>query len=143
MNKSMICVLVLFFPMIFYAQNKNIIGKWNTIHEETGKIISVVEIYEMNNKIYGKVCEISNPKSRNLLCKNCPGEDKDKPILGLTIIKGMTKKEDGYEGGEITDPNNGKTYRCMISFGGKDKLIVRGYLGISLFGRSQTWIRQK
>jgi len=55
----------------------------------------------------------------------------------------LTKKGDTYDGGEITDPKNGKTYRCKITLDGKDKLIVRGYLGISLFGRSQVWFRQK
>lgn len=141
MNKSTMCVLTLLFSLVFYAQNKNIIGKWNTIHEETGKIISVVEIYEMNNKIYGKVCEISNPKSRNLLCKNCLGEDKDKPILGMTVIKGLQKNENEYSDGEILDPNSGNLYQCYISLIHPDKLKVRGYIGISLFGRTQYWER--
>lgn len=141
MNKSTMCVLTLLFTLVFYAQNKNIIGKWNTIHEETGKIISVVEIYEMNNKIYGKVCEIYNPKSRNLLCKNCPGEDKDKPILGLTVIKGLQKNENEYSDGEILDPNSGNLYQCYLTLIHPDKLKVRGYIGISLFGRTQYWER--
>ena len=141
MNKSTMCVLTLLFSLVFYAQNKNIIGKWNTIHEETGKIISVVEIYEMNNKIYGKVCEIFNPKSRNLLCKNCPGEDKDKPILGMTVIKGLQKNENEYSDGEILDPNSGNLYQCYITLIHPDKLKVRGYIGISLFGRTQYWER--
>ncbi len=141
MNKSTMCVLTLLFSLVFYAQNKNIFGKWNTIHEETGKIISVVEIYEMNNKIYGKVCEISNPKSRNLLCKNCPGEDKDKPILGMTVIKGLQKNENEYSDGEILDPNSGNLYQCYITLIHPDKLKVRGYIGISLFGRTQYWER--
>lgn len=141
MNKSTMCVLTLLFSLVFYAQNKNIIGKWNTIHEETGKIISVVEIYEMNNKIYGKVCEISNPKSRNLLCKNCLGEDKDKPILGMTVIKGLQKNSNEYSDGEILDPNSGNLYQCYITLIHQDKLKVRGYIGISLFGRTQYWER--
>jgi uncharacterized protein (DUF2147 family) len=61
----------------------------------------------------------------------------------LIIIKGLKKSGDVYDGGKITDPKNGKSYNCKISMEGKDKIIVRGYIGISLFGRSQTWIRQK
>jgi uncharacterized protein (DUF2147 family) len=143
MKKNIVCIVALLFSMISYAQNKNIIGKWHTIHEETGKVISVVEIYEINNKIYGKVCEISNPKSRSLLCKNCPGEDKNKPIIGMTVIKGLQKKDNEYTDGEILDPNSGKLYKCYITLINQDKLKVRGYIGFSLFGRTQYWERVK
>lgn len=126
-----------------YSFPQTIIGKWVTIDDETGNKKAIVELFEDHGKLFGKIIDILDPEKRRQKCTKCEGADKDKPILGLNIIKGMSKTEDGYEGGEITDPKNGKTYRCMISFGGKDKLIVRGYLGISLFGRSQTWIRQK
>jgi uncharacterized protein (DUF2147 family) len=139
--KKRITILLLLICQCSFSQA--ILGKWVTIDDETRNKKAIVEIFEDHGKLYGKIIEILDPEKRKQKCTKCEGADKDKPILGLTIIKGMTKKEDEYEGGEITDPNNGKTYRCMISFGGKDKLIVRGYLGISLFGRSQTWIRQK
>ncbi|MFM2266003.1 MAG: hypothetical protein RLZ77_1423 [Bacteroidota bacterium] len=139
--KKRIAILLLLICQCSFSQA--ILGKWVTIDDETRNKKAIVEIFEDHGKLYGKIIEILDPEKRKQKCTKCEGADKDKPILGLTIIKGMTKKEDGYEGGQITDPNNGKTYRCMISFGGKDKLIVRGYLGISLFGRSQTWIRQK
>ncbi|MBU3681066.1 MAG: DUF2147 domain-containing protein [Flavobacterium sp.] len=140
MKKRIVILLLLICQSSF---SQTILGKWVTIDDETRNKKAIVEIFEDHGKLYGKIIDILDPEKRKQKCTKCEGADKDKPILGLTIIKGMTKKEDGYEGGEITDPNNGKTYRCMISFGGKDKLIVRGYLGISLFGRSQTWIRQK
>jgi uncharacterized protein (DUF2147 family) len=139
--KKRIAILLLLICQCSFSQA--ILGKWVTIDDETRNKKAIVEIFEDHGKLFGKIIEILDPEKRKQKCTKCEGADKDKPILGLTIIKGMTKKEDGYEGGQITDPNNGKTYRCMISFGGKDKLIVRGYLGISLFGRSQTWIRQK
>ncbi len=126
-----------------YSFSQTIIGKWVTIDDETGNKKAIVELFEDHGKLFGKIIDILEHEKRRQKCTKCEGADKDKPILGLNIIKGMSKTEDGYEGGEITDPKNGKAYRCMISFGGKDKLIVRGYLGISLFGRSQTWIRQK
>ena len=123
--------------------SQTILGKWTTIDDETGNKKAVVEVFEEQGKFFGKIIEILEPEKRKQKCTKCEGGDKDKPILGLTIIKGLIKNGSSYEGGEITDPKNGKIYRCKISLEGKDKLIVRGYLGISLFGRSQTWVRQK
>ena len=126
-----------------FGFSQTIFGRWITIDDETGNKKGIVEIFEENGKVYGRIIEILEPEHRKRKCNKCEGVNKDKPILGLTIIKGLTKKGDTYDGGEITDPKNGKTYRCKITLDGKDKLIVRGYLGISLFGRSQVWIRQK
>jgi uncharacterized protein (DUF2147 family) len=136
--------IVIGFLLIYqFSFSQTILGKWITIDDETGNKKGVVEIFEENGKISGKIIEIFDPEKRKQKCSKCEGVNKNKPVLGLQIIKGMTKKGDTYEDGEITDPKNGKTYRCKITLDGKDKLIVRGYLGISLFGRSQTWIRQK
>jgi uncharacterized protein (DUF2147 family) len=121
----------------------SVTGKWKTIDDETGKPVSVVEIYEKNGKIYGHVIEIFNPKSKNRSCENCSGDDKDKPILGLTVIKGLSKDGDEYSGGKILDPKSGKLYKCYITLEDKDKLKVRGYIGISLLGRTQYWHRVK
>jgi uncharacterized protein (DUF2147 family) len=123
--------------------SQTILGKWTTIDDETGTKKAIVEIFEEQGKLFGRIIEILEADKKRQRCAKCEGADKDKPILGLTIIKGLIKNGSSYEGGEITDPKNGKTYRCKISLEGKDKLIVRGYLGISLFGRSQTWVRQK
>lgn len=123
--------------------SQTILGKWTTIDDETGNKKAVVEIFEEQGKLFGRIIEILEADKKRQRCTKCEGTDKDKPILGLTIIKGLIKNGSSYEGGEITDPKNGKIYRCKISLEGKDKLIVRGYLGISLFGRSQTWVRQK
>ena len=119
------------------------IGKWKTIDDETGKAISVVEIYERGGKIYGKVHDIIDPKDRNKICSNCTGEDKDKPIIGLTVIKGLVKDGAEYNSGKILDPKYGRLYKCFITLESKDKLKVRGYIGISLFGRTQYWHRIK
>ena len=123
--------------------SQTIFGKWKTIDDETGKEKGVVEIYEHKGKVYGKIIEIFEQNKKHLKCEKCEGDDKNKPILGLVIIKGLTKNEAIYDGGKIVDPKNGKKYHCKITLDGKDKLIVRGYIGIPLFGRSQTWIRQK
>ena len=127
---------------IFSAQAQ-VTGKWKTIDDKTGEAKSIVEIYEQNGKYYGKVVEILNPAKKKAKCVNCQGADKDKPIEGLVIIKGLEKDGDEYTDGEILDPSKGKLYSCTISMDGKDKLEVRGYMGISLLGRSQTWHRVK
>ena len=118
-------------------------GKWKTVDDETGEAKSIVEVYEQGGKVYGKVVEILNPAKKNAKCQKCKGDDKDKPILGLTIIKGLIKDGDEYTDGDILDPQKGKLYSCTIKLDGKDKLVVRGYMGISMLGRSQTWTRVK
>ncbi|MBA5791349.1 DUF2147 domain-containing protein [Flavobacterium sp. xlx-214] len=115
-------------------------GKWKTIDDETGKAKSIVEISEKDGKYYGKVIEILTDK-KEAKCDKCPGADKGKPIKGLTIIKGLKKDGSEYSGGTITDPSSGKEYKCAIKLNGKDKLDVRGYVGIQALGRTQTWVR--
>lgn len=136
--------MFLFFSLFLQmAWGQSILGKWKTVDDISGKEKGIVEIFEHKNKIYGRIVEIFEADKKHLKCEKCEGEDKNKPILGMNIIKGMKKKDDGYEGGKIVDPKNGKSYHCKMTLEGKDKLIVRGYIGITLFGRSQTWIRQK
>ena len=129
--------------MAFYAQSNSVIGKWKTIDDETGKPKSIVEIYEKSGKIYGKVVDILDAEKKKNLCTSCPGEDKNKPVMGLVIIKGLSKDGNEYNAGKILDPVTGKTYKCFLALDGSDKLKVRGYIGLSLFGRTQTWQRVK
>jgi len=141
MKPAFLFAFVLFFNVTF-AQH-SVIGKWKTIDDETGKPISVVEIYESKGKIYGKVIEIFNPKDRKRVCENCSGDDHNKPILGLIVIKGLTKEGNEYTNGKILDPKHGKLYKCYITLENNNKLKVRGYIGISLIGRTQHWERVK
>ena len=121
---------------------QDVVGKWKTIDDETGKPKSVVEIFKKDGKIYGKVIEIVDPTKQDATCLDCPEYAKGKPIIGLVILRGLTKDGDEYSGGTILDPNNGKEYKCLIALEGKNKLKVRGYIGFSLLGRSQYWIRE-
>ena len=139
--KLSLSILVFLFFQISFSQT--IFGKWKTIDDETGKEKGIVEIYEYKDKVYGKIIEIFELDKKHLKCEKCEGDYHNKPILGLNIIKGLKKNEDVYEGGKIVDSKNGKSYHCKITLDGKDKLIVRGYIGIPLFGRSQIWIKQK
>lgn len=142
----MIKIIVSFSLLLMMSfsptQTHGILGKWKTIDDATGKALSVVEIFESKGRVYGKVVEIFNQKNQKR-CENCMGDDKNKPILGLIVIKGLTREGDGYGNGKILDPKQGKLYKCNISLEGRDRLKVRGFIGISLIGRTQIWERVK
>ena len=135
--------LLFIFLACLQLQAQTVTGKWKTIDDKTGKVKSIVEIYEANGKIYGKIVEIEDPAKRTKTCLKCDGTDKNKPLIGLVVIKGLTKDDDEYNGGKILDPESGDLYKCFIKLQGKDKLEVRGYMGLSFIGRSQTWVRVK
>jgi len=141
MNKVFACFVFFFSISLASAQHHSVTGKWKTIDDATGKPLSIVDIFESKGKIYGKVIEIFNPKNLRK-CENCTGEDKNKPILGLTVIKGLTKNGNEYHG-KILDPKQGKLYKCIVSLESNDRLKVRGYIGIALIGRTQVWERLK
>ena len=135
-------VLFMIFGLIS-SHAQTVIGKWKTIDDETGKQKSVVEIYENDGKIYGKVVEIFDKSKEGKLCDECEGTKKGKPIKGMVILEGLKKKGSSWEGGTILDPNSGKVYKCIVALESKDKLKVRGYVGFSLLGRTQYWERLK
>jgi uncharacterized protein (DUF2147 family) len=141
--RNTITSLVLLVSMTFYAQNNGVVGKWKTIDDETGKAKSIVEIYERSGKIYGKIIDILDTEKKKSLCTACSGEEKNKPVMGLEIIKGLSKDGKEYNSGKILDPMTGKLYKCFMVLDGNDKLNVRGYIGVALFGRTQTWKRVK
>ncbi len=127
----------------FTGTAQDVFGKWKTIDDVSGEAKSILEIYERDGKVYGKVLQILTEGYENSLCDKCTGKDKDKPIVGLEIIRGLEKDGDDYEGGKILDPESGKEYKCYIELEEDDKLKVRGYIGFSLFGRTQYWYRVK
>lgn len=141
--KQALILSFLIFSAVSWAQHHSVLGRWKTIDDETGKPVSIIEIYEKHNKIYGKVVEIFSPKSKVPRCEKCEGEDKNKPILGLVVIKGLVKDKEEYTHGKILDPKHGKLYKCSLSLEEKDRLKVRGYIGINLLGRTQIWERVK
>lgn len=141
--KKILLTISLIALSVITAVAQDVTGKWNTIDDNTGKARSVVEIYKQNGKIYGKIVEIVDPAKRDKLCAECPGDDKDKPVLGLVILKDLKKDGSEYNGGTIMDPDNGKIYKSYIELDGANKLKVRGYIGFSLLGRTQYWERVK
>lgn len=143
MKKQHLYSIVFVMAFIFSGHSQTALGKWKTIDDETGKAKSVVEIYEINGKIYGKVVEIFDKTKEGKLCDKCEGSKKNKPVMGMVILEGLSKKGSSWEGGTILDPNSGKMYKCTISLENKDRLKLRGYVGISLLGRTQFWERIK
>lgn len=135
MKKIIFAFVALFFATLSYAQ---IEGKWKTIDDETGQAKSIVEIQKRSNgQYYGKVVQLLiKPADPN--CSGCKDDRKGKPVLGMEIIRDLKKDGSEFSGGTITDPKTGKTYKCIIKRDG-DKLEVRGYIGFSLIGRTQTW----
>lgn len=110
----------------FIVNSQSVFGKWRTVDDDTGKEKSVVEIYEKNGKVFGKIIEIFDPKNRDLPCKFCEGDDYNKPILGLDIIKNMEKEGDAYKEGTIIDPQDGKVYKARLKLDDKNILQVKG-----------------
>ncbi len=121
---------------------QTILGEWETYDDETNEKKSVIEIFEQNNKYYGKVKEIFTGPA-DATCENCKGDKKDQLIVGLQIIEKLKKKGESYEGGTILDPESGKVYKCYLELEETDKLKVRGYIGFALLGRTQYWKRKK
>ena len=119
----------------------SIIGPWKTVDEKSGKVLSEVELYDQSGKLFGKITRLTEPndaQGKPKVCSKCVGADKDKPIVGLVIIKDLTASGDRYKGGTIMDPDDGKVYRAEV-WPEDGKLKVRGYLGP--FYRTQTWLK--
>ena len=134
--------LILSFVCPGLAQAQDVIGKWKTIDDETNEPRSIVEVFEKNGKVYGKIVKLlrSPGEDPDPVCKDCDEEDDryNRKIIGMEILRDMEKADEAYEDGNILDPKNGKVYRCRIWLEGED-LKVRGYWGP--FYRTQTWHR--
>ncbi len=139
MNKYLIIITLLLSQSIV---SQTIFGKWKTVDDETGEEKSIVEIYQEDGKVYGKIIEIFDPVKRDLPCEFCEGEDYNKPVLGLNIIKDMEKSGDVYKKGTVVNPEDGKVYDCRIKLDddNPNRLQLRGY--IAFFYRTQYWIRK-
>jgi uncharacterized protein (DUF2147 family) len=128
------------------AQTPDPSGLWKTVSDRTGQADSLVRIVEINGEFRGTVVTVFSPPadSPNPVCELCEGELKGRPVIGMTILRGLRREGERYTGGEILDPDDGKVYRCAVTVieGGK-KLEVRGYIGIPLLGRSQVWQRME
>jgi uncharacterized protein (DUF2147 family) len=132
----------LIFPLLFWTLLANaqtsVLGKWKTVDDETGEEKSVIEIFERNGKVFGKIVKIFTQEDPDPICEECPADDPRhrKKIIGMEIIQNMEKVGNEYSQGSILDTQDGKIYRCKL-WTEDEKLKVRGYWGP--FYRTQTW----
>jgi len=119
------------------------VGLWRNIDDETKQAKALIRIVEQGGALVGRIERILTDKT-DAVCEKCTDERKDKPVQGMTILTGLKRDGDDWTGGEILDPNNGKVYRAKarLADGGR-KLDVRGFIGIALVGRTQTWVREQ
>lgn len=137
---SLLSLFLLFGSLALAASTP--VGEWRTIDDETGVTKSIVEIYVApDGSLEGRVVKVlQSDQGPNPICKNCPGERKDQPIEGMVILWGMESQGDHWAGGKILDPKKGKTYKCKLTLAEDGSLEVRGFIGFSLIGRTQTWL---
>ena len=122
------------------------VGLWKTIDDNTGKPRGLVRIMEVNGEYQGKVEKIFTAPGEDPdpKCEKCDGARHNQPVTGMTILWGLKKQGDEYQGGAILDPGNGKVYRARMKLDGEgEKLSVRGFIGFALLGRTQTWVRDE
>jgi uncharacterized protein (DUF2147 family) len=119
------------------------VGLWKSIDDETRKPKALIRIVEQGGQLVGRIEKILTDKP-DAVCEACTDERKGKPVQGMTILTGLKKDGEEWTGGEILDPNNGKVYKAKakLADGGR-KLDLRGFIGIALVGRTQTWLREQ
>ena len=143
---TLLSAALLTAPFPAFAENASAVGLWKNIDDQTGRPKADIRISESNGVLQGRVEKVYRPagQDQHPICDKCAGDDKGRPIVGLSIIDGMKKEGDGYAGGTILDPENGKVYKSKMKLvdGGR-KLEVRGYIGMPMLGRSQVWVRQE
>lgn len=142
---ALVGVLMMSATVVFADALDTPVGIWQTIDDYTNQPKALVQITRgVDGTLSGKVVKgLDLNDSPERRCTECGDERKDQKVLGMTIIRNMKRDSDVWEGGHILDPNSGNEYSCkMYLEDGGRKLVVRGYRGVSLLGRSQTWIRQ-
>jgi len=143
MKKAIMLIAYLLFSITSFSQTSDgVLGKWQNPSGE-GRI----EITKSGDKYYGKLYWLKQPDDDSGQpkkdTKNPDEAKRSRTIQGTQILEGFTRKGDNmYEGGTIYDPKSGKTYSCKMTLKG-DKLDIRGYMGVSLLGRTETWTRVK
>jgi uncharacterized protein (DUF2147 family) len=143
---AIVSLFLMFVQTLAMAGGASPVGLWKTIDDVTGNAKSIIRISESGGVLSGTIVKTFPRPGHGLngLCDDCVGPYHNKNLVGTTVMRGLTAdpKEPGtWGGGKITDPLNGKTYRCVVRMVGGSKLDVRGYMGIQMFGRTQTWHR--
>ncbi len=116
-------------------------GTWTTIDDKTGEKRAVVNLSISGGTLSGTIVKVYPQPGDTGICHNCPGAFKGKKVQGLRFVWGLKDKGNGvWDGGSILDPKTGKIYKAKMTLEG-NKLYVRGYVGVSMLGRTQTWVK--
>ncbi len=141
------------YPIVFFlflfsatllAQTASPIGRWKTLNEDTGEARSIIRIYERDGQLFGDIAEIlGKGADAGAKCTKCEGPDRNRPILGLTIIRNLSRDGDEWNGGTVFDPEKGASYRLSIWLepDAPNVLYVRGKHWTGLY-RTQQWVRE-
>jgi uncharacterized protein (DUF2147 family) len=117
------------------------VGLWEPL-DSSGKSLGLIRIFEVGGLYYGRIEPSSPTDDRTALCTRCTGDRHNQPIIGLVLMRHLRLENGEYVGGDILDPDTGHIWGCSLRLtDGGHRLIMRGYLGVSLLGRSQTWRR--
>jgi uncharacterized protein (DUF2147 family) len=138
--------LIGLFVAPFCHADESPAGLWKSIDDKTGKPKALIRITETSGELNGKIEKLflDDAEEKNPKCDKCSGSNKDQAIIGMTILFGLKKDGDEYNGGKILDPANGKLYSSKLSvIDHNKKLNVRGYIGVPFMGRTQTWLREQ
>lgn len=125
------------------AASNSAVGSWKTVDDKTGKEKARIEITESGGELQGRIVELYHPSKPDPLCEKCEGERHNQPITGMVMLWDMKKDGDAWSGGRILDPESGKVYTAKMSLSENGQVLnVRGFIGVSLLGRTQQWHRQ-
>jgi len=121
-------------------QQQNAVGHWQVITSD-GNPGGKVETYLENGKLYGRVTKERPGRTPQDVCTKCSGDNKGKLILGMVVMRDFHPDGEGWSGGIVLDPESGSEYKGKIWLEGKDTLKMRGFIGISLLGKTASWSR--
>jgi len=151
MKKTLLFVFLLLFlilncyPKADITNDMSPLGYWKTVDDKTKKVKSLVKIWQENGKLKGRVEEVypQPGEDPDPICDKCPGEFKDKRVVGLEFMWGFFEEDGNWIKGKILDPENGKVYNCQLEVTDNgQKLDVFGYIKVIFkIGRTQTWLR--
>ncbi len=135
-------LLLALSPALHATDLASPVGDWRTFDDHTGHERSLVRISEENGALVAHLLSTTDPADGTRICDKCDGDRRDQPVIGLEFMRGMRADGDKWDGGRLLDPETGSVYRgeMHLEDNGR-KLVLRGYIGMPMFGRSQTWLR--